>query len=205
MGTFIRSTFISTDTSAPKVVPLYAQDTFNRANSATPGRTEKGNYTWEYPAGTYYIEDKVLLSGETIGKAPADCWINPGQTEGILTMSPQKVGSGFMSGILFRKSTTNNTAFVFYASPSKHMLAQRTASDAFTVITATGPDIPFTQGEVMTVELTAAGKIICAVNGVVTHEVTNTTYLAQTSVGVTTRASTAASPAGFDNWSFSAR
>lgn len=205
MGTFIKSDFRTTDSQAPQLTRLIARDTFSKPNGA-PGVTEVGGYTWKTPPNVpnnYKIQDGVLLSGVS-AQTPYDLWIDPGVADGVITMTPLSPGVGVMASILFRRIAVGHTAWVYYARPASHVLAVRTGTDSFTVVEPTGNGLlPFTAGEQMRVEMKGS-RIICSVNGVVTHDVTDTRYLGQTGIGVHTRTSTDADPAKFDNFVFSA-
>lgn len=202
MGTFIRSNFISSDATAPRVVPLVARDGFNRANSATPGVTEVGNLAWTAKAGTFNISGGVLSSGDTTSSRPADCSINPGKRGGIITAKVLTCGAGDHAGIVFRKVDLGNTGWVYYARATGHVLAKRSGSDTFTVIAPTGPTIPFGAGETLKVELTG-DRIVCSVDGVVTHDVTDGTYATDTGIGLETRVATSEIPAKWSYFAYS--
>lgn len=75
------------------------------------------------------------------------------------------------------------------------------ASDSFTVVTRNTALVPFSSGQVASVEL-IGDRIICKVNGVMTHDVTDATYNSQTGVGLGTRLASTAAPARFDDFSF---
>lgn len=205
MGTFIKSDFRTTDTQAPQLTSLIARDTFSQPDGA-PGVTEVGGYTWKTPpsvANNYKVKGGVLDSG-VASQTPYDLWIDPGVADGVITMTPLAVGFGSMASILFRRVAVGHTAFVYYARPIGHTLAVRTSTDAFTQLTATGSNNPpFVAGEQMKVEM-RGNRIICSVNGIVTHDITDDRYLGQTGVGVHTRTSTDADPAKFDDFVFSA-
>lgn len=205
MGTFIRSDFNTSDSTAPRITQVYGRDTFNRADSATPGKLEVGGHTWRVTRpNTWNIKSGVLESGDTTGGVPNDCWINPGATDGILTATVLAGGQFGMASLLFRRGADTDTAWVYYARSDTHTLAIRNSADNFTAIAATGPNPGLRAGEQIKVEM-IGNRIICSVDGVVTHDVTNNTHLGQTGVGVHTRLATAASPAKFDAWAFSAR
>lgn len=194
MGTFIRSDFLTKDSAAPSLTAIRARDTFNRADSKAPGSLEVGNFAWNMAAtSTYEIKNKELYLG-SLGTTPNDLWFDSGATSGIITVKPQALGVGLMNAILFR--ALGNFGFVYYARPNTHTLAQRTGTDNFVVIdpttTATVP--PFALGETLKVEFNPS-RIICSVDGLVTHDIANTTYATNTRVGVTSRgAITAESP-----------
>lgn len=205
MGTFIKSDFRTTDTAAPKLSRVFARDSFNRANSATPGALEIGGMTWKASqANTWHVKDQMLQSGDTTGASPADCIVDPGVRDGVLRVKVHALGQAGMAGLVFRKASVGQTCWVYYPRSGSygHTLTKRTASDSFTVVEPTGPVIPYKYMGEITVEM-RGNRIICSVDGVVTHDITDDTYVGQTGVGVTTRQATAASPAKFDDWSFS--
>lgn len=228
MGTFIRSDFTSTDANAPvlaEVVPpveppidppveppidppveppvdtAIARDSFERPDNATAGTTEVGSYTWEHKASTWHVAGGVLSSGDTSSGTPADCWINPGVANGVLTAEILSVGAKDHTGIVFRKADVGHTALVYYAQNTSYKLAIRTGGDAFTVITRTGASVAFKAGQVATVRI-EGDRIVCAVDGVVTHDVVDATYNTQTGVGFSTRLATAADPSKVGSFSF---
>lgn len=192
MGTFIRSDFTTKDLKAPTLTAIRARDTFNRPDSKTIGSLEVGNYTWSGGANgnNYEIKNKELYLG-SIAVTPNDLWFDSGLTSGTITVKPQSLGGGLMNAILFRGS--GNTGFVYYARPQTHTLAQRTGTDNFTVIDPTNTtNVPgFVLGETLKVEFTPS-RIICSVDGIVTHDIVNNTYGTATRVGVTTRGSVSA-------------
>lgn len=199
MGTFITSSFTSRDTTAPRVLPLWARDSFNRANSTTAGSTEVGGFTWTHRDSTYNISGNVLSSGDTTGATPADCWFDSQKTSGLVSIKIMALGEKDHAGIIIRKALTGHTGIVFYAQASSYKLAVRTGADAFTVLDRNGAAVPWQAGQTAQVEWTPT-RIICSVDGVVTHDVANTTYAAQTGVGVETRLATAANPAKWDDF-----
>lgn len=203
MGTFIKSGFKTTDTTAPKITALYAADSFTRGNSLTLGSTETGDLPWTYRAGTWRISGNTLSSGDTTAATPADCWVNPLKTAGQITAKIRATGAGDHAGIVFRRAAVGNTGFVYYARNSTHILAKRTGADSFTVIPATGPAPGLVVGEELKVQLIGE-RIICSVAGTVTHDVTDSSYAEQTGLGLETRMATEAAPAIFDDFIFSA-
>lgn len=204
MGTFIKSSFTTTDTAAPRITAVYASDSFDRSASSNVGASEVGGYPWNYRAGTYRISGNRLSSGDTTGATPADCWIDPARTTGTITAKIYAAGAGNHAGLVFRRAAVGHTGWVYYARTSTHVLAKRTGSDTFTVVDPTGPTPGLIAGEELSVELLAGGRIRCSVNGVVTHDVTDSTYATQTGVGLETRVATAEDPALFDTFIFSA-
>lgn len=203
MGTFIKSDFRTTDSQAPQLTRLIARDTFGKANGA-PGVTEVGGYTWKTPpavTNNYKVKGGVLESGAA-SQSPYDLWIDPGVSDGVITMSPVGVGEGNMASILFRRIAVGHTAWVYYARATNHVLAVRTGTDGFTVVDPTGAVPAFVPGEQMKVEM-RGNRIICSVNGTVTHDITDSRYLGQTGIGFHTRISTDENPAKFDNFTFS--
>lgn len=192
MGTFIRSDFTTKDLNAPSLTAIFARDTFNRANSKTVGPLEVGNFTWT-TAGSYEIKNKELFLG-AMTVTPSDCWFDSGKTSGSISVKPQSLGGGLMNALLFR--ALGNLGFVYYARVGTHTLAQRTGTDNFTVIEPTTTEVipGLIVGETMKVDFTPT-RIICSVDGLVTHDVVNNTYGTHTRVGVTSRGSiTADSP-----------
>lgn len=203
MGTFIKSSFTSADADAPRITALYAADTFTRGSGA-PGSTELGSYTWNHRAGTFSIAGGRLSSGDTTAATPADCWIDPLKLTGSVSAQIHATGTGNHAGIIFRRAAVGNTGWVYYARDATHTLAKRTGSDSFTVVPATGPVPGFTPGEEIRVDMLAGGRIVCSVNGAVTHDITDALYSEQTGVGLETRMATAAAPAIFDSFVLSA-
>lgn len=199
MGTFITSSFTSNDATAPRVLPLWARDTFNRANSATAGSTEVGGFAWTHRDSTYNISGNVLSSGDTTSGTPADCWFDPKKTSGLVSVKITALGDKDHAGIIFRKASTGNTGIAFYAQAVGYRLAVRTGADAFTVLDRNGAPVSWAAGQTAQVEWTPT-RIICSVDGVVTHDVANTTYATQTGVGLETRLATAANPAKWDDF-----
>lgn len=221
MGTFIKSYFTSTDTNAP-VLPassqppettdppvvtppsstVYASDSFDRADG-TPGSTTVGGHVWQQRASTWTIKGGVLDSGDTTAATPNDCWIDPGKTAGTITAKVLSSGAGTNGAVIFRRAAVGHTCWIFYGRSDTTLwtLAKRTAGDAFTAITATDARIYFTPGQEAKVVFDV-DRIRCYVDGVLTHDVTDSTYGTQTGVGVGTRLATAANPARFDNFSF---
>lgn len=202
MGTFITSDFASTDATAPIMSTIYAADTFTRADGV-PGTTERGGYAWTFRAGTWNIKGGVLESGDTTGATPNDCWIDPGKTSGTITAKALASGPAENAAIMFRKASVGNTAWAFYGrGPTTFWtLAKRTGSDSFTVVPLTGTGVYFASGQIAKVVLSGT-RIQCYVDGVLTHDVTDSTYSTQTGVGFGTRLATAASPARFDDFKF---
>lgn len=174
---------------------MYARDTF----SGPLASTEIGSLQWSYRAGSFATQDGRLSSGDTTGFTPADCWVKPARPVTGIAVAVHSVGAQDHAGILFRRADTTNQAFVYYARASTHVLAKRTGSDSFTVIPPTATAPSFKAGEILTVEQ-SGDRIICAVNGVVTHDITDATYNTQTGVGVETRMATAANPAVWDDF-----
>lgn len=189
MGTFIRSDFTTKDLSAPTLTAIRARDTFNRANSNTIGKLEIGNHTWNAASG-YQIKNKELQL-TAMESIPSDCWFDSGSSSGSITVKPLALGGGVMNALLFR--ALGNLGFVYYARPSTHTLAQRTGTDNFTVIEpTTSAAIPgLIVGETMKVDFNPS-RIVCSIDGFVTHDIVNNTYGTHTRVGVTSRGSISA-------------
>lgn len=198
MPTFIRSDFTTTDTTAPKVQRLYIGDTFNRADSP-PGTPETGGTAWTYPGFSYTIASNALQSGDTTltSVKPADCHIDPAVADVTIKTKLLSYGAS-QAGLVFRKSGAGPTAFVYYAGSAGHILARRTDLDAFTVIPLNGTAVSFVAGETLKVEM-VGNRIICSVNGLVTHDVTDATSYG-TGVGLFVRNSTVAVPARWDEF-----
>ncbi|MDN4611960.1 hypothetical protein [Arthrobacter burdickii] len=197
MGNFIKSEFKTTDTAAPVTRLTIAKALFNGADSATLPNTDIGGYAWNYRAGAWNVKGAALDSGDTTTFSPADCTIDPGKLNGVVSAKVLAIGAASLAGLYFR-GLADGTGYVYYARGTDHVLAKRAGSN-YTVIAQTGTARAFTSGEKLRVEFTGS-RIICSVDGVVSHDVTDTTYATGTRVGVHTRLATLANPARWDDF-----
>ncbi|WP_146145874.1 hypothetical protein [Arthrobacter woluwensis] len=199
MANFIKSGFTTTDTTAPRVLETLAKDTFSRTTGL--GSTEIGNFPWAQ-SGTWAISSGALVSGDTTVVAALDCTIKPGRTDLYkVSAKVSTFGAGGQAGLVFRRGDGTGSAagYVFYARTANndHILARHTASNGFEVIAATTV-VATVAGETVSVEISGS-RIICRVNGTVTHDVTDSTYTGG-NVGLYARNATAANPATFDDF-----
>lgn len=195
MGTFIKSDFRSTDTSAPRVLSAYASDSFNRANVATLGSTETGAYPWVLSYGgsnTGSIVSNTAHLTNTIGAGTAR--IDDGRSDGVLSVQIVEF-AGKYTGLCFRGTEGQATEYVFYADSGAYRLAGKKGADSYGPQFTMLPSSPVPAvGDVLSVELKGA-SITAKVNGVTVCAVTDTTYTG-TAKGLFIRATTAR----FDNF-----
>lgn len=195
MGTFIKSDFRSTDTTAPKVLSAYASDTFNRANAAELGRTEVGAYPWVLSLGgsnAGSIVSGTARLSNTIGGGTAR--IDDGRSDGVLSV--QLVEFTQFTGLVFRGVPTVgvNAEYVFYADSGAYYFRLKSGGDNYgTVFPLSNPPTP-TVGDVLSVVLKGA-SITVKVNGVTLASITDSTY-SGTTKGLFARATTSR----FDNF-----
>lgn len=194
MGTFIVSNFTSTDTNAPKVLSAYASDTFNRATSESPGKTETGEYAWAASYGsnnTASIVNKTLKLSNTSGGGTVQ--INDGRTDGVL--SAQLVEFTKFSGLVFRGSSIEqNNGYIFYADAGAYRFARKSGPDSYSDhLQIPNSPVP-AAGDVLAVTLKGS-TITMAVNGVAIHTLTDGAHIG-TMKGLFARATTSR----FDNF-----
>lgn len=173
MGTFIKSDFISTDTTAPKVTPIYASDSFTRADSATTaGSTEVGGYPWKTTdGGTASLAGGKLKLAKG-SAATALVVMDDSRADGILTARLGTLAA--LSGIVFR--VTGNTGYGLWTNGTNYELKAKTGVDAYGPALAMSPAQPATTaGDLLQVILKGSSTTV-KINGTTVATFTDTTY-----------------------------
>lgn len=188
MGTFIKSDFRSTDTTAPRVLSAYASDGFNRPDATTLGKTETGAYPWviSYGGGNVgSIVSKTAQISNTAGAGTAR--IDDGRADGVL--SAQLVDFTKFTGLVFRGSTVNAAEYMFYADAGLYRMVDKTGPDTYGkqfTLSASAPTPAL--NDVLSVILKGA-SITLQVNGITVASITDSTY-SGTTKGMVARATT---------------
>lgn len=178
MGTFIKSNFVSSDTLAPRVTPIYALDTFNRAdNTTTAGTTEFGGYTWSVSDGgtASILGNQLNLVKGTLATSVAR--IDDGRADGVLTAKMGKLAA--LSGLYFRGTAATNTGYVLYTNGSSYEFKTKTGDDAYGAAITLSPAPVAAVGDVLQVTMSGS-TITVKINGTTYATVTNTAYTGTT-------------------------
>lgn len=195
MGTFIRSNFISTDTSAPTIEALYAADTFTRVNDTALGFTEVGNYEWKRsaPASTRIVNNQAEVKNVSGSLVTTDR-IDDGRSNGVLSVTLASLTGTGLGGLVFRGTVGTASEYAFYATPTSYEFKPKTGADTYgTAFTLTTPPTPKV-GDVLSVVLNGT-SIAVRINGTTLASVTDATYTG-TAKGLFVRSATVL----FDNF-----
>lgn len=167
--------YAATATATAGPAGQYVVDSFNRANSASPGTADFGG-TWSaVNGGAFAITSNTLVAGPGTANHQ-DLTIDDGRPDGTIQTKIVTSGGSVVGGIVFRANGTNNAnAYVFYRNGSgSYTLRRRDNGGSYTLLgTATG--VTGTFNDVIQVVLSGS-SIVCKINGTTYISVTDATY-----------------------------